>query len=134
MIIDCLSFTWTTFLLIPLWTISECLAMLKYIWSCHIQPISQFFELILVLYLHVLKNGSLLRRYTYLSNDSCYSMSPEDGVEISFMDNNSHRNSKDLDHFEESSDNSLASTSAQIESNRMPSFSFEAQVKCLTFC
>ncbi|XP_073302377.1 uncharacterized protein [Primulina huaijiensis] len=75
-----------------------------------------------------IENGSLMRRYTYLSNDSCYSMSPEDGVEISFLDNNSHRNSRDLDHFEESPDSSLAFTSARRESSRMPGFSFEAQV------
>ncbi|KAG8370579.1 hypothetical protein BUALT_Bualt14G0131800 [Buddleja alternifolia] len=75
------------------------------------------------------ENGLLLRKYTYLSNDSCYSVSPEDGVEISFLDDNSlNRNSKDYDHLEELSQTSHASGAVQSGPNTVASFSFETQV------
>ncbi|XP_012842600.1 PREDICTED: uncharacterized protein LOC105962815 isoform X1 [Erythranthe guttata] len=75
------------------------------------------------------ENGLLLRKYTYLSNDSSYSLSQEDGVEVSFLDDSSlNKNHKDSDQLEESSHISHASGTAQYESSKMPSFSFEAQV------
>ncbi|KAL3812236.1 hypothetical protein ACJIZ3_013504 [Penstemon smallii] len=75
------------------------------------------------------ENGLLLRKYTYLSNDSCYSVSQEDGVDISFVDNNSwNRNSKNTDPLEELSDAVDASGTVHCQSSKMPSFSFEAQV------
>ncbi|KAK6160946.1 hypothetical protein DH2020_004327 [Rehmannia glutinosa] len=74
-------------------------------------------------------NGLLLRKCTYLSNDSSYSVSPEDGVEISFLDDNSlNRNSKDSDYLEELSPTPHASDTVHCESSKIPSFSFEAQV------
>lgn len=68
-------------------------------------------------------------KYTYLSNDSCYSVFPEDGVEISFVDDNFlNRNHKNPDPLEELSHGSHASGTVQFESSTMPSFSLEAQV------
>ncbi|XP_057959044.1 uncharacterized protein LOC131151699 [Malania oleifera] len=75
-----------------------------------------------------IENGSLLRKYTYLSNGSSYSVSLEDGVEISLLDNpDSDSDKKSLDYMDESSDISKTSAYAQSDS-KMTSFTFEAQV------
>ncbi|KAH6816807.1 calcium-dependent lipid-binding family protein [Perilla frutescens var. frutescens] len=75
------------------------------------------------------KNGLLLGKYTYLSNDSSYSVSQEDKVEISFIDDNSRdRNRQDSINLEELSHTSHTSGTVQCESNAIPSLSFEAQV------
>ncbi|CAI9779714.1 unnamed protein product [Fraxinus pennsylvanica] len=75
-----------------------------------------------------IENGSLLKKYAYLSNDSSYSVSQEDGVQVSFLDDDSaYRDSKNPDHLEEASHTSHASDSAESESCKMH-FSFEAQV------
>ncbi|PPS16895.1 hypothetical protein GOBAR_AA03703 [Gossypium barbadense] len=77
-----------------------------------------------------IENGSLLRKYTYLSNDSSYSVSPEDDVDISLMDNLS---SNDEEKLEENMElTSTPKTSClQDGPNVAPSFSFEAQVVLL---
>ncbi|KAH6757936.1 calcium-dependent lipid-binding family protein [Perilla frutescens var. hirtella] len=75
------------------------------------------------------ENGLLLGKYTYLSNDSSYSVSQEDEVEISFIDDNSRdRNRQDSINLEELSHTSHTSGTVQCESNAIPSLSFEAQV------
>ncbi|KAL6576075.1 hypothetical protein OROHE_000546 [Orobanche hederae] len=75
------------------------------------------------------ENGLLLRKYTYLSNESSYSVSPEDDVEISFLDDNSaKRNHKDSDYLHEVSQSSHTSDTVHCETSKIPSFSFEAQV------
>ncbi|KAL3639166.1 hypothetical protein CASFOL_017073 [Castilleja foliolosa] len=74
------------------------------------------------------ENGLLLRKYIYLSNDSSYSVSMEDGVEISFLDDNfTNRNHKDSDYFEEVSQTSHASDTVQCEPSKITRFSFEVQ-------
>ncbi|KAK2971030.1 hypothetical protein RJ640_025804 [Escallonia rubra] len=75
------------------------------------------------------ENGSLLQKYSYLGNDSSYSVSPEDGVQISYMDNlttnSKKRNSDDVEELPHASD---TSDSVQNGSSKVQSFSFEAQV------
>ncbi|KAK3025351.1 hypothetical protein RJ639_043860, partial [Escallonia herrerae] len=75
------------------------------------------------------ENGSLLRKCSYLGNDSSYSVSPEDGVQISYMDNlttsSKKRSSDDVEELPYASD---TSDSVQNGSSKMQSFSFEAQV------
>ncbi|KAL2906379.1 putative vacuolar protein sorting-associated protein 13F [Bienertia sinuspersici] len=74
-----------------------------------------------------IQNGSLLSKYTYLSNDSSYSASPEDGVDISFQDNDlSAKNN--LDSMDESSCAS-DSTCQDGVLKSVQSFTFEAQVR-----
>ncbi|CAK9187594.1 unnamed protein product [Ilex paraguariensis] len=76
-----------------------------------------------------IENGSLWRRYTYLSNDSSYLVSLEDGVEILLQDNTSLNCAKrSPDYVEELSYTSNASDCIQDESSNTQSFSFEAQV------
>lgn len=75
------------------------------------------------------QNGSLLRRYTYLSNDSSYSILREDGVEILLLDESSYANDeKSLDYMDETSDTSDTSAYTRSDSSKMQSFTFEAQV------
>ena len=74
------------------------------------------------------QNGSLLRKYTYLSNDSSYSASPEDGVDIKFLDNYLSDDNNDQDDVKESSDMPISSSCAENESKKSQSFTFEAQV------
>lgn len=82
----------------------------------------------------VLQNGLLLRKYTYLSNDSCYSVSPEDGVEISILDNNCGTgNDEQSTDLVDLSYTSSAADTVQSQSSKIPSFSFEAQVIILVF-
>lgn len=78
------------------------------------------------------QNGSLLRKYTYLGNDSSYSVSTDDGVDILLAENMSSDDDKTyLDHMQESSVTSDASSDSQGDSNMMQSFTFEAQVGAL---
>ncbi|XAR56952.1 hypothetical protein NMG60_11024929 [Bertholletia excelsa] len=75
-----------------------------------------------------IENGSLLRKYTHLSNDSSYSVFPEDGVEILLLENiSSSMDQKSSHGMEELSSTSDTSTSDN-DSNKIPSFTFEAQV------
>lgn len=75
-----------------------------------------------------IENGSLLRNYTCLSNDSSYSVSFEDGVDIMLLDSSSSDDDdkKSLEYLHNSSDTS--NISSYSESDPIPSFSFEAQV------
>lgn len=77
----------------------------------------------------IYQNGSLLRRYTYLSNDSSYSVSPEDGVDILLLDESSYANDEtNLNYMDETSDASDTSGYTHSDSSKMQSFTFEAQV------
>nr|GLL48492.1 uncharacterized protein LOC109169879 [Ipomoea trifida] len=74
------------------------------------------------------ENGLLLMRYTYLSNDSSYSVSQEDGVEILLVEsdiNSSENSPKNMDEFFYTSD---ASDAVQSGASEVQSYSFEAQV------
>ncbi|GAB2300237.1 hypothetical protein Dimus_034275 [Dionaea muscipula] len=76
-----------------------------------------------------IENGSLMRKYTYLSNDSSYSASSEDGVHIIFLETfQSDKEMKD----EEFTRNpfKMPNYSSHLESDpsRIQSFTFEAQV------
>lgn len=73
------------------------------------------------------QNGSLLRKYTYLSNDSSYSISIEDGVDIVVPGNLSSGDENSLDSMDQTSGSSLYS---QSESYGTQSFTFETQVVC----
>ncbi|KAJ7955294.1 calcium-dependent lipid-binding family protein [Quillaja saponaria] len=74
-----------------------------------------------------IENGSLLRNYTYLNNDSSYSVSIEDGVDIVLLDNSTRDGKKSLDYMHESEDTS-SSLYSESDSNGMRSFTFETQV------
>ncbi|KAD5802908.1 hypothetical protein E3N88_14268 [Mikania micrantha] len=75
-----------------------------------------------------IKNALLLMDYTYLSNDSSFSVSIEDGVEVVVQDNFCSPNvKKSLDKAENLSNSSSTPESHQIDSSK-PSLSFEAQV------
>ncbi|KAE9455056.1 hypothetical protein C3L33_13039, partial [Rhododendron williamsianum] len=75
-----------------------------------------------------IENGFLLRKYTYLSNNSSYTVSLEDGVEISLLDNfTSNSTEESPDCIEESSCGPNTST-AENDSLKMHSFTFEAQM------
>ncbi|CAI0626123.1 unnamed protein product [Linum tenue] len=73
-----------------------------------------------------IENGFLLSKYTHLSNDSSYSISIEDGVDISLLENPSPEE-RLLDYMHERSGKSNTFNS-QINSDVLPSVSFEAQV------
>lgn len=71
-------------------------------------------------------------KYTYLSNDSSYSVSPEDEVEISYLDHNSlDSDGQESSKLEEFSHSSNTSGTVQGELIATPSLSFEAQVDYL---
>lgn len=75
-----------------------------------------------------IKNALLLSDYTYLSNDSSFSVSSEDGVEVVMQDNSSPvSEKKSLDKAEKALYSSTTSDADQTESSK-PSLSFEAQV------
>lgn len=76
------------------------------------------------------QNGSLLRKYTYLSNDSSYSVSPEDDVDISLMDNLSSNDDEKLEENMELT-NTPKTSCIQDVPNVAPSFTFEAQVRII---
>ncbi|XP_040944166.1 uncharacterized protein [Gossypium hirsutum] len=79
-----------------------------------------------------IENGSLLRKYTFLSNDSSYSVSPEDDVDISLMDNLSSNDDEKLEENMELT-NTPKTSCLQDGPNVAPSFTFEAQVVSLEF-
>ncbi|XP_061360270.1 uncharacterized protein LOC133304277 isoform X2 [Gastrolobium bilobum] len=72
-----------------------------------------------------IENGFLLRKYTHLSNDSSYSISIEDGVDIVVPGNLSSGDEESLDNMNQTLDTSIYS---QSESNEARSFTFETQV------
>ncbi|KAF3669670.1 hypothetical protein FXO38_07472 [Capsicum annuum] len=73
-----------------------------------------------------IENGLLLRRCTYLSNDSSYSVFQEDGVDVMISDNNSD-NDESMKSMEELLYNSDASDFDSNGSSKIQSYSFEAQ-------
>ncbi|XP_059444630.1 uncharacterized protein LOC132176414 [Corylus avellana] len=76
-----------------------------------------------------IENGSLLRKYAYLSNDSSYSVSLEDGVDVTLLDKSSSNDDKKSIHYmHESSDTSNICLNSQNDLKRMQSFTFETQV------
>ncbi|XP_028786889.1 uncharacterized protein LOC114742843 [Neltuma alba] len=74
-----------------------------------------------------IENGSLLRKYTYLSNDSSYSVSIDDGVEIVQLDKPSFSGKKNLERMAKSFDTS-SSVYSQSEYSGIQSFTFDTQV------
>lgn len=64
----------------------------------------------------------------YLSSDSSYSVSLEDGVDIILPDASSDDDKKNLDNMYESSTSPTASSISPSDSSLIPSFTFEAQV------
>ncbi|XP_010524589.1 PREDICTED: uncharacterized protein LOC104802610 [Tarenaya hassleriana] len=72
-----------------------------------------------------IKNGSLLSKSIYLSNDSSCLLSPEDGVDISVVEKSSSNPDNVLNDAYASSD---ALDTCQDDSNSGQSFTFEAQV------
>lgn len=89
------------------------------------------FRLILLLIIH--QNGSLLRKYAYLSNDSSYTVSSEDGVDIELLDRSpSDDDTESIHCLLESSDTSNILLYSQNETNRLQSFTFETQVSILS--
>ncbi|KAJ4843890.1 hypothetical protein Tsubulata_025940 [Turnera subulata] len=74
-----------------------------------------------------IENGSLLRKYVYLSNDSSYSVSVEDGVDILMLDKSSVDDDKKILVTDESLDGSNTSDS-QGDSTTVQSLTFETQV------
>nr|GEV02157.1 vacuolar protein sorting-associated protein 62 [Tanacetum cinerariifolium] len=75
-----------------------------------------------------IKNALLLTDYTYLSSDSSFSVSSEDGVEVVMQDNSSLvSEKKSLDKAEKALYSSTISDADQTETSK-PSLSFEAQV------
>ncbi|XWS14258.1 hypothetical protein CRYUN_Cryun36dG0107400 [Craigia yunnanensis] len=75
-----------------------------------------------------IENGSLLRKYTYLSNDSSYSVLPEDDVDILLMDNLSSDDDKKTVENMELINIPKTSSYLQDDPNVVQSFTFEAQV------
>ncbi|KAG2726780.1 hypothetical protein I3760_01G128300 [Carya illinoinensis] len=76
-----------------------------------------------------IENGSLLRKYAYLCNNSSYSVSLEDGVEVTFLDKSSSvDDKKSVHHMHEFSDTTNVSSYSQNNTNAMQSFTFETQV------
>ncbi|GAB2216278.1 hypothetical protein Droror1_Dr00024048 [Drosera rotundifolia] len=74
-----------------------------------------------------IENGSLLTKYTYLSNDSSYSASPEDGVDIVFFQMLHSDDQVENQEFIRDS-LSMANSSSEADPSKMQSFTFEAQV------
>lgn len=74
-----------------------------------------------------------MRKYVYLSNDSSYSVSLEDGVDVTLLDKSSSNDDKKSIHYmHESSDTSYISSNSQNDIKRMQSFTFETQVSNLS--
>ncbi|KAL6634351.1 hypothetical protein ACP70R_027022 [Stipagrostis hirtigluma subsp. patula] len=73
-----------------------------------------------------IENGALLRRCVYLNTGSSYSISAEDGVEVSVLEH-SFNNDDDFLKLEEHNKSSLQ-TATDAPANQMLNFTFEAQV------
>ncbi|KAI4370200.1 hypothetical protein MLD38_018571 [Melastoma candidum] len=76
-----------------------------------------------------IENGALLRKYTYLSNDSSYSILFEDGVQISLLEKVSAEN--DIDDWNtqyDATDTSSAHLLRQSDSKYVQNYTFEGQV------
>lgn len=73
----------------------------------------------------------LLRKCTYLNNGSSYSVSADDGVKISLLDNSASKISKEgLVQIQECKEvTSVPNTVVDDATSQMLSFTFEAQVK-----
>lgn len=74
-----------------------------------------------------IENAALLRKYTYLSNDSCYFASAEDGVDIDLSET-SEIDLKNVDRLEGTLDNLASPRDANNGANILQSYTFEAQV------
>ncbi|CAN7131404.1 unnamed protein product [Brassica rapa subsp. narinosa] len=72
-----------------------------------------------------IKNGSLLSKCVYLSNDSSCLFSPEDGVDISMLENTKSNSESVLSNAHKSSD---VSDACQSDLKAGQNFTFEAQV------
>ena len=80
-------------------------------------------------FLYVYKNGALLRKCVYLNTGSSYSISAEDGVEVSVLET-SFNNDED-NRFQSEEYNrqfNALQPAAGSPSNQMLNFTFEAQV------
>ncbi|KAK1259991.1 hypothetical protein QJS04_geneDACA015489 [Acorus gramineus] len=77
-----------------------------------------------------IENAALLRKYTYLSNDSSYSASVEDGVEILFLDSSTSNIDEENSNpqAEYSKTGIVPVTEPGDARNQIKSFTFEAQV------
>ncbi|OMO58553.1 hypothetical protein COLO4_34529 [Corchorus olitorius] len=76
-----------------------------------------------------IENGSLLRKYTYLSTDSSYSVSQEDGVDISLMDKSSSDDEKKIvENLDKLINSPKTDSYLQDDPKVVQSFTFEAQV------
>ena len=89
------------------------------------------FSLIYFCFSYVHQNGSILRKYTYLSNDSSYSVSFEDGVDILLLDSPSDVEKESLNQMHETSESRSFSSLSQCSPDQIPSFTFETQVRNL---
>lgn len=109
------------------------LSQILIIYSCFVLAI--FFEFLIAYSessVAMSQNGSLLRKYTYLGNDSSYSVSYDDDVDILLLDNKSTHDDKKLDQTKELSVSSNPSSNPECDTNVTQSFTFEAQV-CGTY-
>lgn len=75
------------------------------------------------------KNGALLRKCVYLNNGSSYSISAEDGVEVSVLENSFSNDEDDRLQSEEFNKTMNALQTADTLSNQLLNFTFEAQVQ-----
>ncbi|KAK3154093.1 hypothetical protein QOZ80_2BG0185880 [Eleusine coracana subsp. coracana] len=76
-----------------------------------------------------IENGALLRRCIYLNTGSSYSISAEDGVEVSVLETNINNDDEDQLKLEERNKRmSSLQTAADAPANQMLNFTFEAQV------
>lgn len=75
-----------------------------------------------------IQNASLLRKCTYLSNESSYTVFQEDGVELVFVEKSASNKRDHLEYLEKVSYTSDAYGAVQMEYSELQSFSFETQV------
>ncbi|XP_058093613.1 uncharacterized protein LOC131239768 [Magnolia sinica] len=104
---------------------------LKEISSSEIQPVIIIGRGKMLRFKNVkIENGALLRKCTYLSNDSSYSVSEEDGVDISLLENFASKiDPMNLNPVQGSSDFLTDSPTYNSSAlTQMPSVTFEAQV------
>lgn len=75
-----------------------------------------------------IENGALLRKCVYLNTGSSYSISAEDGVEVSVLENSFSNDEDDRLQSEEFKQTMNALQTADTPSNQLLNFTFEAQV------